>query len=159
MRVIIDVETGEVITQLAPGDRIVKGTSIDYLKDNVKVPKEEQFIKVYRSSVALLNECKLSGAEYGILLYLASNLRYKSNVCKYENGKLLNRDNLQRDMGLNVESIKRSIRTLIKEGIIVEASSTAGKVFILNPFLFNVGDTINKTVYDLFKGSRWAFKV
>ena len=45
---------------------------------------------------------------------------------------------------------------LIKLGLIAEASTVEGKVFIVNPFVVTVGDKINKTVYDLFRKSKWA---
>jgi hypothetical protein len=45
---------------------------------------------------------------------------------------------------------------LIKLGLIAEASTVEGKVFIVNPFIVTVGDKINKTVYDLFRKSKWA---
>lgn len=153
---IIYTDTGEIIRELEQGDVIVKRKSIEHLKDNIKIPKEEQFIKMYRSSVALLNECSLSGCEYAIVLHLASHLRYQSNIAKYDNGKLINRENLKNDLQFSDETIKRSIRKLISMGILCEVSSTAGKVFIMNPFIFNVGEVVGKTVIDLFKKSKWC---
>jgi len=155
-RVIIDTDTAEILGSLDDGDRILKNSSIEYLKENISIPKAEHFAKMYKDSVQLLTQCKLSGAEYSIMLYLASNLRYKSNAVQYENGKLITRQALAKDMGLNDETVKRSIRTLIKEGILIEVSSTSGNVFVMNPYIFNVGETINRTIHDLFKSTRWS---
>ncbi len=152
---IIDVETGVVCGELEQGDRIVKSKSVEYLKNNIRIPKEEQFVKMYRNSVSLLNTSKLTGAEYAIVLYLASNLRYQSNIAKYENGKLINRENLKRDLQFNEETVKRAIRKLITEGILCEISSTAGKVFVMNPFIFNVGEVVEKSIVDIFKKTKW----
>lgn len=91
-----------------------------------------------------------------IFLYLGSNLRYVSNVSKYYNGKLITRENLQRDLKLSEITVKRSVLKLIKEGLIIEARTIEGKVFIVNPFVLSVGERVSKTVYDLFRKSRWA---
>jgi biotin operon repressor len=146
----------KIMVELKEGDRIIRANSIEYLKDTIKIPQAEHFAKMYALSIPLLHQCKLTSAEYSIMLYLASNLRYKSNAVQYENGKLITRQALAKDMGLNDETVKRSIRTLIKEGILIEVSSTSGNVFVMNPYIFNVGETINRTIHDLFKSTRWS---
>jgi hypothetical protein len=40
--------------------------------------------------------------------------------------------------------------------LIIEARTMEGKVFIVNPFVLSVGDKVSKTVYDLFRKSKWA---
>jgi hypothetical protein len=45
---------------------------------------------------------------------------------------------------------------LIKEGLIVEVGTIEGKVFVVNPYVVMVGDRVNKTVFDLFRKSKWA---
>jgi hypothetical protein len=156
MLVIMDLETGEIIKELRKGDRVTRGTSIESHLEFEYAPKGETFTKLYQKVLPLIVECNLSAAELIMFMYLAANLRYLSNVAKYPNGKLITRENLLKELKLSEPTIKRSIYRLVREGLIVEATTAEGRVFIVNPFVVSVGDKINKTVYDLFRKSRWA---
>jgi hypothetical protein len=155
-KVVIDTITGEVVTELYDGDRIVRATSSEAIHELESAPKGETFTKLYHKVIPLIVDCGLSASELILFMHLAVNLRYISNVAKYPNGKLITRGNLQSDLKLSEPTIKRSIYRLIKVGLIVEASTIEGKVFIVNPYVVVMGDKINKTVYDLFRKSKWA---
>jgi hypothetical protein len=155
-RVVIETETGKQLTEIHDGDRIVRGNSIEALKDLESAPEGETFTKLYHKVVPMIAQCKLSSAEWAIFLYLGSNLRYISNVSKYHNGKLITRENLQSDLKMPEITVKRSILKLIREGLIIEARTIEGKVFVVNPFVLSVGGKVSKTVYDLFRRSKWA---
>jgi hypothetical protein len=155
-RLIINPGTGEILTELKDRDRILRSESIDALKEMESAPDGETFTKLYHKVIPLLVECNLSAAELMVFVHMAVNLRYFSNVAKYHNGKLITKDNLQIDLKLSEITVKRSIYRLIKAGLIVEANTMEGKAFIVNPFVVSVGDRINRTVYDLFRKSKWA---
>lgn len=155
-RVVIDTETGQIMNELRDGDRIVHATSIEAFREFESAPKGETFTKLYHKVIPLIIDCGLSASELILFMHLAVNLRYLSNVAKYPNGRLITRDNLQNDLKISESTVKRSIYRLIKLGLIAEASTVEGKVFIVNPFVVTVGDKINKTVYDLFRKSKWA---
>lgn len=154
--VLMNTETGEILKELRKGDRIIRGTSIEAHLEFESAPQGETFTKLYHKVIPFIVDCNLSAAELMVFLYLAANLRYLSNVAKYPNGKLITKGNLQEDLKLSEPTIKRSIYRLIKVGLIVEANTLEGKVFVINPFVVTVGDRVNKTVYDLFRKSRWA---
>lgn len=156
---VVDLDTGVIIAEYRPGDRIVRKESVDALKsksDLIETPSGEKFIKLYNGSIVHLIGCKFTSAEYDAILFLATNLRYQSNVAQYFNKKLITRNDLKRELSISDATVKRVISKLIKEGLLVEVQSTAGKVFVLNPYVFHVGDTINKTTHDLFKKTKWA---
>ena len=155
-RVVVDTETGQIMNELRDGDRIVHATSIEAFREFESAPKGETFTKLYHKVIPLIIDCGLSASELILFMHLAVNLRYLSNVAKYPNGRLITRDNLQNDLKISESTVKRSIYRLIKLGLIAEASTVEGKVFIVNPFVVTVGDKINKTVYDLFRKSKWA---
>jgi hypothetical protein len=155
-KLVYETKTGQVIDEIFDNDRIVRGTSIEAIKELESAPRGETFTKLYHKVIPLIAQCKLTSTELVVFLYLGSNLRYISNVAKYHNGKLITRDNLQHDLKLPEVTIKRSVLRLIKEGLIIEARTIEGKVFIVNPFVLSVGDKISKTVYDLFRKSKWA---
>lgn len=154
--VVLDTETGAIVDKLNDGDRIVRSNSIDALKELQSAPEGETFTKIYHRVIPKLADTKLSSSEWAIFLYLGSNLRYLSNVAQYRNGRLITRDDLQRELKLSEITVKRSVIRLIKEGLVIEARTIEGKVFVVNPFVFCVGDKVNKTVYDLFRKSKWA---
>lgn len=155
-KLVYETETGEVINEIFDGDRIVRGASVEALKELESAPEGETFTKLYHKVIPLIAQCKLTSTELVVFLYLGSNLRYISNVSKYINGKLITRENLQRDLKLPEVTVKRSILRLVKEGLIIEARTIEGKVFVVNPFVLSVGDKVSKTVYDLFRKSKWA---
>ncbi len=155
-KLIIDSETGQVITEMHKGDRIVRANSLDAVQSLENAPKNETFTKLYHKVIPLIIDCDLSAAELIFFIHLAANLRYLSNVAKYPNGRLITRENLKVDLKMSDITIKRSIYKLIKVGLIVEANTLEGKVFIVNPFVVMVGDKVNKTVFDLFRKSKWA---
>jgi hypothetical protein len=155
-RLVINADTGEIMTAIMDGDRILRAKSIEALSELESPPKGETFTKLYHKVVPMLVDCGLSASELVIFMHLAVNLRYVSNVAKYPNGKLITRQNLQADLKICERTLKSSIYKLIKVGLIVEASTVEGKVFIVNPFVVMVGDKVNKTVFDLFRKSKWA---
>lgn len=155
-KVIYDTERRKVLGEIYPGDRIVRASSVEALKDLESAPKGETFTKIYHKVLPKLAQCKLSSAEWTVFLYLGANLRYISNVAKYPNGRLITRESLQKDLNFPEITVKRAVLRLINEGLIIEARTMEGKVFVVNPFVLSVGDKVSKTVYDLFRKSKWA---
>lgn len=155
-KVIYDTERRKVLGEIYPGDRIVRASSVEALKDLESAPEGETFTKIYHKVLPKLAQCKLSSAEWVVFLYLGANLRYISNVAKYSNGRPITRENLAQDLDFPDITVKRAVLKLISEGLIVEARTMEGKVFIVNPFILSVGDKVSRTVYDLFRKSKWA---
>lgn len=155
-KVIYDTERRKVLGGIYPGDRIVRASSVEALKDLESAPEGETFTKIYHKVLPKLAQCKLSSTEWTVFLYLGANLRYISNVAKYSNGRLITRESLQKDLNFPEITVKRAVLRLISEGLIIEARTMEGKVFIVNPFVLSVGDKVSKTVYDLFRKSKWA---
>lgn len=170
-RLIVDSETGEILAKVHPGDRltITRKNSLEALERmkrmRMQEPRESetepvpnaQFFKVFREVVRkVVEECNLTAAEFSVFLYLSSNLRYQSNVAKHSNGELITKETVEAELPLSRATTHRAINGLIRHGLIVEAKTEEGKVFIVNPFVCCVGDKINKTTFDLFRKSKWA---
>jgi predicted HTH transcriptional regulator len=155
-RLIIDSDTGEITGALESGDRIVRKNSIDNYQEKQKAPNNETFSKLYHGSIPELSECKMTASEYKVFIFLSTHLRYQSNVAKFSNGKPITRQNIQTIVKIKDITIKRTIAGLIRHGLIVEVTSKEGKVFVVNPFVVSVGDSISKTIYDLFRKTKWA---
>lgn len=155
-RFIIDPESGEIVDILRYGDRIIRKKSAEISIEIEHVPKDETFTKIYHAIIPIIADIELPASSLIVFLYLACNLRYMSNVAKYRNGKLINRECLEKHLGLSEATIKRAVKSLIQYGMIVEAKTLEGNAFIVNPFIVMVGDRVNRTVFDLFRKSKWA---
>lgn len=164
-RIIMDTDTGEQLGNLDEGDRILRKASIDHLKgkdEQVPFPKDEPFTKLFHKIMPLMIECGLSAAEMYVLLYLASNLKYDSNIAQYSNGHIITRTNVQNALNISDRTVKRAITMLIKEKFIVEARANVNRgssleyVFIVNPFIFGRGSGVDKDTVELFRKSKWA---
>lgn len=156
MIAVINTETGQIVTVIKEGDRILRKGSLDSASEIERPPDKEPFTKLYQKIMPTLIDTSLTTAEVMTFLYLASNLRYMSNVAKFANGNLITRDTLQNNLSLSERTVKSVISKLIREGLIVEAITLEGRVFVVNPYVVMVGDRVNKTVFDLFRKSKWA---
>lgn len=152
---VVEKESGEVVAEIGPGDRILRAKSVTYLADTSPAPDGE-FVKLPRSAAKAIRECKLTGADLEVFLHLVAHLRYCSNMAKYPNGRPVTKEALEQDLGLSRVTIYRAIGNLIRHGLVVEAKTQEGKVFVINPYVAHVGDRISNTTYDLFRLTRWA---
>ena len=151
-------DDGEIVGELGEGDRIIRKNSLDHLRaEESKISLSgDAFVKMFNSALPQLSSCGLSIAESRIFFYLLENVRYESNVSKYDNGKLITRENLCQDLEIHKSNVSRCITGLCNRGLIAIAKIDIGKVFIVNPFVAMRGNSIDKTTYDLFKKTRWA---
>ncbi len=154
--IIMNTETGEMVDELKEGDSILRKSSIESRMQFETAPKGEYFTKLYHAIMPMLIDTSLTGAEIMAFMFLSTHLRPMSNVSKYDNGRLITRENLQSELGVSDRTIKSTVYRLVKEGLIVETLTQEGKVFIVNPYIVSTGDKVNKTVYDLFRKSKWA---
>lgn len=153
---LVDQGTGEIAGEIGSGDRIVRAKSLKLLSETTPAP-DAQFVKLFREVVSrVVSECSLTAAEFSVFLFLSSNLRYQSNVAKYSNGQLITKDKVEEELGLSRMTVHRATSGLIKHGLVAEAKTEEGRVFVVNPFVCCVGDRINKTTFDLFRSSKWA---
>lgn len=156
---IMDVETGEIIGELNEGDRIIRGKSTLKLQTTIGVNSDTEFIKLYKNSIKMLaNECDLTKEEYRLCLNLLDYIRYESGVVAYENGKLLTRDDMQRLFNIKERTLDRAIDGLTENKIIAKVKCGKEINFLVNPYIFMRGTRINKTLYDIFKKSKWCIK-
>lgn len=152
---IIDPETGEKIDELRPGDRLLRGKTAEYLADTVELLPNSIYIKAFIRPMAVLADA-LTGAEMNLVYYCLQFLSYESGMLKNKNGQPLARTNISKTMDLSIQSIDRLLQGL-KEKQVMGRNVVGREVqYFMNPWLFMRGKRINKTLYDMFKNSRWA---
>jgi len=91
-----------------------------------------------------------------MVYFLLPYLSYESGMLKHPNGQPLHRLYIAKETGLSINSVDRILQKL-KENQIISRNVTGQSVqYIMNPWLFMRGKRINKTLYEMFKNTRWA---
>lgn len=58
-------------------------------------------------------------------------------------------------VGLSENTFDKSMKRLIDDEILGKTKIGRNNVYLVNPFIFMKGQTINQTLYKLFKNSKW----
>jgi methenyltetrahydromethanopterin cyclohydrolase len=148
-------ETGEIISSLNEGDRILRKQSIEHLQNRVEILGEEQFIKTYTKPLTRLAR-SLSGAEMNMIYYMMQYISYDSGALKHQNGQLLTRKHMAEEMGLSERTVDRLLHGLKSKKVISHNYIGKEVQYFVNPWLFMRGKRINKTLYEMFRNSDWA---
>ena len=152
---LINPETGEFRGELYEGDRIYRGRSDEYLKSTVELNKGEPYAKTYIRPMFELAK-SLSGSELQMAYYLLTYLSYDSGLVMCPNGKSLTRQVIAQEINLSVKTVDKILQGLHQKQVIGKHNNGREVHFTMNPWLFMRGKRINKTLYELFKNSRWA---
>lgn len=154
-KVVYDFATGEKLTELYEGDRILRKQTAEYLADTVELLPNETYVRLYSRPMFELAKT-LTGAEMQFVYYLLSYLSYESGMLRQKNGKPLDRDRMCRDTGLSARSVDRMLASL-KEKQVIGRNVTGREVqYFMNPYLFMRGKRVNKTLHAMFCRTRWA---
>jgi len=158
-RAVVDTATGEYITSLLPGDKIMHREIIDrlQLEDASKmIFAPETWGKAYDGAIGKLARLKLTAAEYRIILLMLPLIRPCSGLVAYGNYKPVQIDYIITELGMTRKTANASLHTLADLRVIYYGES--GKEFsvLFNPYIYNRGRYINKTLHDIFRKSTWA---
>lgn len=164
---IIDPVTGEVKDEMFEGDRIkiIRKKQIEFLEKNrqslekdkiYSFGQDTKFSMLSSYSAKQLADEKLTATEYRILLAMISNTNYKSGLIAFGNNKPLTTKWLTEKMIIDKKTTRKSVRTLIDLGIIAESTTNHKTQYFFNPYIQYRGRWINKTLYDMFKNTKWA---
>jgi len=157
-RIVIDTETGEILTKLKEGDRIVRAESIEYLESN-EPWKKVGFFKGYSNELRMVVPT-LSTTEKALLLSLipyvsidAFDMKH-SNGLEYSNGNDMGLEGVIKVCGLSRNTTVDAINSLVKKDILYKGKNSKGNQYFMNPWLIHRGGTINKTLKAMFKNYR-----
>jgi len=165
-RILIDVETGQVLSTLEPGDRfkVTKAEIIENFKKKkaaeanyITINEREPFIKVYSNTLFNLSK-SLTGTESQFINYLIQYIRYHSGILAYKKGKTLTRKAMAAETGLSVRAVDRILQGLQDKEVIGKHKTGQDINFTVNPFIFMRGDKVSEILYIFYRNSRWAKK-
>lgn len=157
-RYVIDGNTGVVITELFSGDRIIRKHVVDRLLEDDKrmAFSNGQFGKAYNRAIIKLARLNLHQSEYRIVFLFLSLVRPSSGLIAYKNYRPVNLEWVARELKISDKTVSRAITRLTDLGIICRASSGGDTIYFFNPYIYNKGRHINKTLFEMFKNSEWA---
>lgn len=154
-KVILDIETGEIIGELEKGDRILKRKSVDYLRDTVEF-NDCRFSKVQDSFFEYRKE--LSDLEINVVIYLMGNTLYRSGIIAHKNGKPITSENIANEYECSVRKIQKILKCLCDKEIICREKSGKGYIYYMNPFICLKGNRVDVSLVKKFEKSKFNIK-
>ena len=153
--VVVDLKTGEILTELHPGDRIQRKNSLEYLTDTIEINNNQPYIKVFTKTMFEVSKC-LDGVTAQFLNFLIPYISYQTGILTYSNGKMLNRASLIALTGLHKDTVDKCLNKLITMKVLGKHKTGREVCYLANPFIFMKGNRVNKTLVKLFENSKWA---
>jgi hypothetical protein len=153
--IIIDKDTGEIVTELNKGDTILRAGTKDYLQTTIDINQKEQFVKVYIKTLFQLSN-DLTGAESILLLYLIQYINYTDGILEKDKDTFLTRDIICQETEQSERQIDKLMAGLITKQIIGKHKTGRNIAFTVNPFIFMRGRRIDKALFELYKKTKWA---
>lgn len=152
---LVDGETGEVIGEINPGDRIVRSKSIEYLKDT-----QDWKIKHFYKGNIEENRKQMDNLETYERAFIFSVANYIGYDCciKYDNGKCLDFDDLVKLSRISKGKCSETINSLIAKSIVYKEKSSKGIQYFVNPWMFCKGNRISKELKTMFANYRIKVK-
>lgn len=164
---LIDTGTGEVKGEIYEGDkvRILRKRQLDYVKTNAEeINKERMYYFGQDENFGMISEFaskqladeKLTATEYRIVLIMMANTHYKSGLIAFKNNIPLSIEWLAKKLNISIKTAEKSINTLIDKGIIAQNTTHFKTKYFFNPFILYKGRWINRTLYEMFRNTKWA---
>ena len=169
---IIDKETGEILTS-SVGDksRVIIETKVEEEPDEVVYSSNfnqgESFVKLYDEVVPALRE-HLTPSEFVFAISLSQFVSYNDCILRetnHGNSKIIDAKEISELLNMDYSTTRRLISSLIKKGVIgqhktgdinKDLDTRMKKVYIVNPYIYFRGTTINDTVKSIYCDTEWA---
>lgn len=163
----VNTETGEITDVIYEGDvvRVVRNKQTKYYQNNKKEIEKD---RIYRfgqdknfsmlsefSARQLANE-NLTSSEYRVLLLMISNTNYKSGLVTLDNNWPMTKDHVSKALDLSSKTVERCLCVLVNKGIINRSTTNHVTKYFFNPYIQYKGAWINRTLYEMFKNTKWA---
>ncbi len=153
---VIDTSTGEIVRELCEGDRIVTKKQDSFLKQTMTLNEGANFVKLYTKILDDLASEQLTGSEWQVVITCLKHLSYCSGAIMYaNNGEFLTPQDIERESKLSKRSVQYCINELTKKKLFHKGRTGKDFQLFANPFVFMKGSQVNKTLYDMFKKSKW----
>jgi hypothetical protein len=155
MDLLVVKDTGEVKTEIRPGDRIVRAESIKHLKKS-DITDEWKMEHFYKGHIAEIQKImrELSTNEKAFLFAIAPYVGYEDCCLKYPNNRDLTMDGLVEVSGMCRSVVFNVVSSLIDKDILYRGKNSKNRQYFVNPWIFCKGQRINKVLKTMFKNYR-----
>lgn len=164
---LVSSETGEITDLVYEGDvvRIVRDKQIKYYQNNRKEIEQDRvynfgqdrkFSMLSEYAAKQLADEKLTATEYRVLLLMISNTHYKSGLIACANNQSMTKGWITKKLRISAKTTDYAVKTLIDRGIIAQNTTNHKTKYFFNPYIQYKGRWINKTLYEMFRNTRWA---
>jgi hypothetical protein len=151
-KLLIMESTGEVVSEMMSGDRIVRKKSVDYLK-SVQVWKVDHFYKGNLQEISKWMR-SLTPHEKAVLFTVSPWVGYEDCCLKHENGNMVSFDDIVRESCLSRGAVSKTINSLIKKDILYRGKNSKERQYFMNPWFFSKGNRINLILKTMFQNYR-----
>jgi hypothetical protein len=144
---IITKETGEIIAELKPGDKVkvIRGDSIKTGEWKIK-----HFYKGHTEEIKkVINELSIN--EKAFLFSIAPYVGYEDCCLKYANNKDIPLEGLVEISGMCRSVVFQVVSSLIKKDILYKGKNSKCRQYFVNPWIFCKGQRINKVLKKMFE--------
>ncbi len=155
-RLLVDPSTGSVTDKVYVGDKILRGETIEYMQNTMEIGKGENFVKWFGSAMADIRKEDLTKNQWKLLTLIIEYLRYESGLVAYDNGKPLYLEDMAKMANMSIRTAFDAMEKLITKKIIGKFKTGFEIKYYVNPFIFCKGMRIEKTLYSMFKSSKWC---
>lgn len=156
---VVNLDTGEIVDDMYPGDKIVRAESRrsykKYTKSKDSTPEFEKwdldnFYRANISELSLLME-DLSQAEKAFLFSISPYVSFEDSHLSYGNGIDIGTEELVKITGMSRATTYRTIDDLISKDVLYKGKNSRSRQYFVNPWLFSKGNRINKVLKTMFK--------
>ena len=167
--IIINVETGEILNKIYPGDKlsITRKEQYEYANSHIlNFNKDRSFVKIYDDIVPLL-ESYLNPSEFKFVYCLTPHISYEDCIIREKRdrtSRILSIKDIAEIHKYKYDYARKLMASLKNKGIIGKHETGSilenydlryGTVYTVNPFIFFRGLDINNTVYAFYVNSGW----
>ena len=155
---VINTDTSEYLYQLEKGDRIIRAKHLPLFseEDTRMAFTNGEWGKMYSEALNKLARKNLTAAEYKTVLFLLTYVRAASGLIAYGNYRPIDVFVVETELQFSHKTATRTIQRLLDLRIISKSISGGESIYFFNPYIYQKGRYINKTLHEMFKKSEWA---
>lgn len=160
-RAVVDTMTGEVEMYLRQGDKIVRGASMEYLRNTINVKyKDYGWFNIKELHKVLPT---LTDSESALFLRLTPYVSYRNCCLQYGNGKDITLSGIVKITDMSKTTCIKATEGLIKKNIYYKGRNGKSNQYYVNPWIVNRGMTVSRVLKNMFKhyyihehGCKWS---
>lgn len=148
-RAIIDTKSGEVLYELAKGDRVLRAASIERFRQ-INERSARHFVKADSTEGVLILK-ELSSNERSLMFLLQFYVAYETCLICYPNGTALSLNDIVKLSGFSRPTVSKTLANLTEKLFIYREKSSSGYSYYMNPWIVSKGKVNELSLINMFK--------